>query len=207
MLIRVYEMQARFDDVRRVLRGRIAAASRSLEVLRELDNLNQGRHAYDGLRAALEQAGREAPDDDRVWLGRGRLAIAVGRWDEAADWLGRCSSVQSDAPVWRACLDRAMGVGQPDEALRAWSTSARGTWTPPIASPPAPGSAPVAMIPGPNARSWSVGSRSTRPPPAPSCDWPSSLSGRRCRGRGPPPTPEGRGRSRHRALPGPPLGR
>ena len=101
LLIRVYQLQARFDDVRRVLRRQLGTADPPLKILRELDNLNRGRHAYDGLRAALERAGVDAPDDDRVWLGRGRLAIALGRWDEAADWLGRCLAARADAAVWQ----------------------------------------------------------------------------------------------------------
>ncbi len=119
LLIRVYQLQARFDDVRRVLRRQLGTADPPLKILRELDNLNRGRHAYDGLRAALERAGVDAPDDDRVWLGRGRLAIALGRWDEAADWLGRCLAARADAAVWRARLDWAMGAGRPDEVARA----------------------------------------------------------------------------------------
>jgi enediyne biosynthesis protein E4 len=121
LLIHVYETQVRFDDVRRVLRERLQAeiGTHKLLRLRDLDNINLGRHPYDGLRASLEQNARKAPGDDRIWLGRGRLAIAVGRWDEAAGWLKRCLEARADAPVWRAWLDWAQGSGRPDEAMRA----------------------------------------------------------------------------------------
>jgi enediyne biosynthesis protein E4 len=119
LLVRVYEMQARFDDVRDLLLARLKSAQEPLKLLKELDNVKQGRHPYDGLRAALEQAGRRAPEDERVWLGKGRLALAAGRWAEAADWLRRCLEARADAPVWRAWLDWAQGAGRSDEARRA----------------------------------------------------------------------------------------
>jgi tetratricopeptide (TPR) repeat protein len=119
LLVRVYTTQARFDEVRELLRTRLSDAKEPLAVLRELDNVNQGRHPYDGLRAAMEEAGRLAPGDDRVWLGRGRLALAAGQWDEAAGWLRRCLETGADAPAWRAWLDEARGAGHPDEVVRA----------------------------------------------------------------------------------------
>jgi hypothetical protein len=71
------------------------------------------------LREALERAGRQAPEDDRVWLGKARLAIEAGLWDEAADWLRRCHEACADAPVWRAVLEWARGAGRLDLALEA----------------------------------------------------------------------------------------
>jgi hypothetical protein len=71
------------------------------------------------LREALERAGRQAPEDDRVWLGKARLAIEAGLWNEAADCLGRCRGACADAPVWRAVLDWSRGTGRPEEALEA----------------------------------------------------------------------------------------
>ncbi len=38
----------------------------------------------DAVRAYLDQLGRLAPDDDRIWLARANLAIRVGSHDEAA---------------------------------------------------------------------------------------------------------------------------
>ena len=46
----------------------------------------------EGVRRFLEWAGREAPADDRVWLGRANLATRMGLYDEAASWLDRCES-------------------------------------------------------------------------------------------------------------------
>ena len=36
------------------------------------------------LRDYLDQVGRLAPDDDRIWLARANLAIRAGSYDEAA---------------------------------------------------------------------------------------------------------------------------
>ena len=119
LLVRVYETQARFDDVRRMLRRRLADSRDPLKVLKNLDNLDQGGHPYDGLKAALEEAGRRAPGDDRVWLGKARLALATGRWDEAFGWLRACRESCADAAVWRAWLEWARGTDRPEEAVRA----------------------------------------------------------------------------------------
>jgi tetratricopeptide (TPR) repeat protein len=72
-----------------------------------------------GLKGALEKAGQLAPQDDRVFLGKARLAIQGGRWDEASTWLGRCREACADAPVWRAWLEWARGSGRPAEAIEA----------------------------------------------------------------------------------------
>jgi enediyne biosynthesis protein E4 len=120
LLVRVYELQARFADVQRLLRSRLERSSQPLPILRDLANINLGRHPYQGLRAALEQAARREPNDDRVWLGKARLAIAAGQWNEAAGWLERCQSARGDPAVWSARLEWAQGAGRPDEALRAF---------------------------------------------------------------------------------------
>ena len=44
----------------------------------------------DSVRAYLEQVGRLAPDDDRIWLGKANLAIRVGSYEEAARWIDAC---------------------------------------------------------------------------------------------------------------------
>ncbi len=121
LLIHVYEIQARFDDVRQLLRRRVQVETgeRKLVRLREVEDLGMGRHPYDSLLTGLEQYGLRAPDEDRVWLGRARLATADGRWDEAYGWLRRCAASNPDAPVWRAWLDWARGADRPEEAARA----------------------------------------------------------------------------------------
>src|SRR5262249_59653024 len=61
------------------------------------------------------------PGDDRVWLGRARLALETGRFAEAEGWLGRCLERRpSDPAVWRARLDLAMATG---DVARFWEAA------------------------------------------------------------------------------------
>ena len=92
LLSQIYQIEVRFDDVKALLRASLADAKDPIRVLKDLSNLELDRLPYDGLQAALEKAGQLAPEDDRVWLGKGRLAIEAGRWEEAREWLRRCRS-------------------------------------------------------------------------------------------------------------------
>jgi tetratricopeptide (TPR) repeat protein len=119
MLRRIYELEVRFDDVGALFRSALAEADDPTRALKELSNLDLERLPYDGLKATLEKAGELAPGDDRVWLGKARLAIEAGRWEDAAAWLERCREAGADGPVWRAWLDWARGSGRPAEAMEA----------------------------------------------------------------------------------------
>jgi tetratricopeptide (TPR) repeat protein len=126
LLGHIYEIQVRFDDSRGLLLVRLAGVDDPVNVLRELSNFDLRRLPYEGLRAALDKSGELAPDDPRVWLGKARLAIHAGRWDEAASWLGRCRDAGADTPVWRAWLEWARGSSRVDEALEAASRLGQG---------------------------------------------------------------------------------
>jgi tetratricopeptide (TPR) repeat protein len=119
LLSEIYEIEVRFDDVKSLHRAALAEADDPTRELKELSNLDLDRLPYDGLKGALEKAGQLGPQDDRVWLGKARLAIQAGRWDEAADWLKRCREAHPDPAVWRAWLDWARGSGRPAEAVEA----------------------------------------------------------------------------------------
>src|SRR5207249_354324 len=123
----------------------------------------------------LEWAGREAPADDRVWLGRANLATRMGLYDEAASWLDRCESRRpTDPAVWRARLDWARSSGDPEAVLRTLGKPAAGRLR------PAEEAARVAGLgdpcggagPRPGARPREAGSPRPRPaagrPPRPS---------------------------------------
>ena len=65
----------------------------------------------------LERFGREAPDDDRVWLGRADLATRAGRYAEADDWLKQCEARRPDDPdVCQARLFWGLEAGRLDVA-------------------------------------------------------------------------------------------
>ncbi|HZW32443.1 MAG TPA: FG-GAP-like repeat-containing protein, partial [Isosphaeraceae bacterium] len=119
LLSHIEQIEVRFDDVKPLLYASLATAEDPIRDLKELSNFDIERLPYDGLRATLEQAGQLAPEDDRVWLGKARLAIEDGHWDEAQRWLRRCRDAGADATVWRTWLDWARGAGRPAEVLEA----------------------------------------------------------------------------------------
>ena len=62
----------------------------------------------------LDRMARQAPEDDRVWLGRADLATSSGRYDQADELLKRCESRRPDDPeVLEARLNWALEVGAP----------------------------------------------------------------------------------------------
>ena len=72
------------------------------------------------IRAALDQAARLAPEDDRVWLGRANLAIRTGAYDEAERWLDACLRRRpEDVPVWRARLSWGIATNRIDVVEQA----------------------------------------------------------------------------------------
>jgi hypothetical protein len=119
LLSHIYQIELRFDDARALLRTRLADAKDPIPILKELTNFELDRLPHQGLQAALEKAGQRAPDDDRVWLGKARLAIEAGRWNDAREWLSRSRAASPDPPVWRASIALACGSGRPAEALDA----------------------------------------------------------------------------------------
>ena len=50
------------------------------------------------VRGVLDEAAGQAPDDDRVWLGRANLATWSGRFEEADRWLSACLGRRPERP-------------------------------------------------------------------------------------------------------------
>jgi tetratricopeptide (TPR) repeat protein len=119
LLVRVYQIESRNADAALAQRGRLAGATDPAPILKDLWSIEREVPPLDSLGSTLDEAARMAPGDDRVWLGRGRLAIRAGQLGEAELWLKRCIESKADAPVWRSWLDWARAAGRPDEALRA----------------------------------------------------------------------------------------
>ena len=65
----------------------------------------------DRIQTALDRAIDQAPQDDRVWLGRAYLALRDGRLAEAQSWLDACRRRRPDDPVVWRCPAR-MGRGR-----------------------------------------------------------------------------------------------
>jgi tetratricopeptide (TPR) repeat protein len=105
LLVRVYQIQIRFDEAIDLLRSGILADPDPEKALDHISLLERRILPLESLRTTLEEAYRLAPEDDRVWLGRGRLAILAGDPDTAIAWLVRCHVLSPDAAVWRAWID------------------------------------------------------------------------------------------------------
>ena len=70
-----------------------------------------------GFGKSLERAGKNSPDDDRVWLGQAHLATLLGRFEDALAWLDRCLNARADdIVVWRTRLEWAIAANRPREA-------------------------------------------------------------------------------------------
>ncbi len=124
----VYSLEGRVADGRRLLAAdwrRLAAAGegaseRAIQLVRLHVTLSLDSGSDDATRAYLDQAARQAADDDRVWLGRANLAIRSGALDEAARWLDACLRKRpDDGAVWRARLDWAVAAGRIESARAA----------------------------------------------------------------------------------------
>jgi enediyne biosynthesis protein E4 len=113
-LVPMFSEQGRTDEAERLIEDRWehlnAIGEGALEPAIKLLLLHIGLTLtptpVEKVRAALEQAARLAPDDDRVWLGRANLAIRTGDYDEASRCLDECERLRpNDTPVWRARLN------------------------------------------------------------------------------------------------------
>ncbi len=113
---RSYELQRR-------LRKEWAGAKNQADILRRHWLIDEIRSYPAGaLRTRLDELGRLAPDDDRVWLGRASLAIHTTQLADADAWLKKCQARRpADTSVWRARLDWARASDNLTEALAAMS--------------------------------------------------------------------------------------
>ena len=115
----VYYRQGRVKEAMRSVEATWRAHSKSggtasetaIKQLRLYIHYRSSSIPYDSVRATIELAGRVAPDDDRIWLCKGRLAIATGEYKEASRWLDRCQEMHPEDPaVWDARLEWAMAT-------------------------------------------------------------------------------------------------
>src|SRR5262249_50710281 len=92
-LAEVYWLEGRLDEVRslaeEIWRESVRSGSRreAQDILQFHLALDLNPLPIDRMRAALDRAIEQAPQDDRVWLGRGYLALCEGRLIEAQSWL------------------------------------------------------------------------------------------------------------------------
>jgi enediyne biosynthesis protein E4 len=123
-----YRQQGRLEEALRMIESQWEALSQAGEGTSELAiklvwahiDVRRSPVPIQAVGAALDQAARRAPDDDRVWLGKANLAIRAGSYDEAARWIDACLRRRpNDGPVWRARLDWALASNRVAEAQQA----------------------------------------------------------------------------------------
>lgn len=141
---RLYRLEGRLDEVRRIVRASWGRAPFPAAVLRNLWTHDKSPFPVESWEErALNNADQ---NDDRVWLARAVVATLTGRFDDAARWLAACEKKRPNDPaVWRARLNLARAAEDVEGArtalehlaaepfselevltLRAWFEAARG---------------------------------------------------------------------------------
>ena len=124
----IYWLQGRVDEARQSIEARWhclndrgeGASEKAVELVRLHIELEHNPLPIETVRQGLDDAGRLAPDDDRVWLGKANLAIRAGMYDEAERWLVRCMKRRpNDLAVWRARLNWALATNRVTEVREA----------------------------------------------------------------------------------------
>jgi tetratricopeptide (TPR) repeat protein len=116
----ILKVEGRAWEARRIFQEGLRFMPQPVATLREIWKLDHDPLSVELSRRELEGAGRKAPDDDRVWLGRANLATWTGQLEEAGRWLEACRARRPNDPaVWRAWLFRARTAGDANEAWRA----------------------------------------------------------------------------------------
>jgi tetratricopeptide (TPR) repeat protein len=110
-LAELYFWQGRRKDVCRLLEGGWPNTTDPAGDLRDHWRAEAATTMFDKVASEVDQAGKLAPEDDRVWLARASLALQAGQKAEATKWLDRCIEARpSDPVVWRARLELARAV-------------------------------------------------------------------------------------------------
>ena len=110
-LVKLYKLQGRFDEARALVHGAWGNYPDPSGLLKELEKLGSTYPLGFGvITTALTKAARNAPEDDRIWLGWANLATRTGRLDEAKKRLDDCLQLRpDDAAVWKGWLDLGLG--------------------------------------------------------------------------------------------------
>jgi tetratricopeptide (TPR) repeat protein len=120
LLTELFYLEGRLDEMRRLVQERWNASPNGADDLRRLWQMGNAVAMVDQIQATVEQAARQAPADDRVWLARANLALLRGQFADAARWLDACLKRRpDDSVVWRARLRWARAADSIDEARRA----------------------------------------------------------------------------------------
>ncbi len=128
LLIPILVQEGRSDEAGRLIEARWqsldarheGATEQAVNLARLHMELRWNVPPIDAVREYLDQVGRLAPDDERIWLGRANVAIRAGSFDEAKRWIDACLKRHADdVPAWRARLEWALRTNRPAEARTA----------------------------------------------------------------------------------------
>jgi predicted Zn-dependent protease len=124
----IYWLQGRIDEAEQSIelrwrdlndRGE-GASEKAIDLVRLHIEFRRNPLPVDVVRQGLDDAGRLAPDDDRVWLGKANLAIRTGSFEEAERWLDACIRRRPrDLAVWQARLSWALAANRVTEGWEA----------------------------------------------------------------------------------------
>jgi thioredoxin-like negative regulator of GroEL len=121
-------VRASWEALDRVGEG---ASEQAIDLVRAYVDLEENPVPVEAIRDALDRAGRAAPEDDRVWLGKANLAMRVGDYDGASKWLDACRDKRPhDPPVWRARLNWGVATGRIAAVHEALEHLPAEKWTP-----------------------------------------------------------------------------
>ncbi len=120
-LVNLYKIQGRFIEARALVSSSWGIYPDSVGLIKELEQLGSNNpKSVDAISAALQKASRNAPDDDRIWLGWANLATRLGQFVEAKKWLDACLERRpADPAVWRGIFERALAMQDEAEVERA----------------------------------------------------------------------------------------
>jgi enediyne biosynthesis protein E4 len=121
LLVPIFRELGRLEDAKRLIEARWehfnamgqGATEPAMKMVQLHIELTTKPDSVESVRAYLESASRQTPDDDRVWLGRANLALRAGAYDEATWLLDACQKRRpGDLPVWWARMHWGMATGQ-----------------------------------------------------------------------------------------------
>ena len=128
LLVPTFSDLGRIDEAERLIEDRWehlnakgeGALEPAIKLVRQHIELTLKATPIETIRGFLDQAGRQAPDDDRVWLGRANLAIRTSAYAEAERWLDACLLRRpADVPVSRARLSWGIATNRIDVVQQA----------------------------------------------------------------------------------------
>ncbi|WZP00448.1 FG-GAP-like repeat-containing protein [Isosphaeraceae bacterium EP7] len=119
-LARLLRLEGREDEARRVDLDGVDASTDPTSLAKLLHTQDILPFPIEGARRYFDRSAARAPDDDRVRLGRARLAILTGDFDEATRLLdANLARAPDDPPTLKASLDLAVAANRPELAKRA----------------------------------------------------------------------------------------